>query len=381
VVTRAENTAQKTSLLARLSAGVGAEPRYDGVVQSAFGRMLTYARADKTRPTENFTTEVLAAAIQTDPTPFLICLAGYGLVHSADDVASVDCRTQSGFPGAGIIDLILDVAEPPAFTSVWIEVKVDAPESGRQIDAYREYLALHPDATRPVLLTLGPRPLRNDVDLIWISWQSVWRSVHEATPTSPYWRDFALLLEELGMADRDDEPVAARESAALGDAFALFKKVRRALVNVGKEAQHRWSRLGFATSDGAIGRELLASFQRQGRLFVKVGTSSEAYLLLGIEPRDGESYASFWVETSRQSTALRGQIISVANDAGLPASWERRFSEWGGLQASARLVTLPSSQAVSDWYLRCLDELDASGVLSVVPGIGGNGALSSVDAK
>jgi len=102
---------------------------------------------------------------------------------------------------------------------------------------------------------------------------------------------------------------------------------------------------------------------------VKYGSSSDGYILLGAEARDGESYASVWVETAPRSTALRGELIALADAADPPLAWERKFSEWGGLQQSVRLVALPSSEAVSQWYLECLQELDTAHVLAAIPSL------------
>jgi hypothetical protein len=340
-------------------------------VPSAFTRLFMYSRAEKARATENFTTEALAASIQSDPYPMLHCLASHGLVRSPEDVLGIDVRTQMGIDsGAGIIDLVMDLSERGSYMSLWIEVKVDAPESGAQLDTYRDHIAKHPAGRHPVLAILGPVPLHRAGQTPWISWQSLWKSIRNSGSAGPYWRDFALFLEEIGMADRDDEPITARESAALGDGYALFRKTRRALLDVDLEASKRWPEVAWPTTESVIERGLWRAFRHHGRLFITVGGSSEAYLLLGIDTLDGESYARVWVEAAQRSVELRGTIIATADANRLPELWERKSAAWGGVQASVRLVALTTHDALVAWYLDRLGELQAAGLFAVVPQLG-----------
>jgi len=66
-------------------------------------------------------------------------------------------------PGAGILDLVSDFRYPGSTVEIWIELKVMAGESGRQLDNYREHLATFPADGRPSLVTVARRPIRDPV--------------------------------------------------------------------------------------------------------------------------------------------------------------------------------------------------------------------------
>jgi hypothetical protein len=71
---------------------------------------LTFARATGARPLENFTTEALAAAIASDPSPFLVALESVEL--ALPNIRTVErVQTQVHVPG-GVIDL--EVVAPGA---------------------------------------------------------------------------------------------------------------------------------------------------------------------------------------------------------------------------------------------------------------------------
>ena len=102
---------------------------------STFGQLLRYARSTELEATENFTTEALAACIRSDGGSTVAALAGLGFVEDPAAIAEVSALTQVARPGAGIIDLVLQLRSPERVSEAWVEVKVAAAESGRQIDA------------------------------------------------------------------------------------------------------------------------------------------------------------------------------------------------------------------------------------------------------
>src|SRR3990172_8056806 len=101
---------------------------------STLGRLFDFAKAPNSSAIENFTTEALAGAIRADPRPFLLALRRHDLVRAAP-LTDLDVLTQVVMPGTGILDLVV-VSASPELPELWIEVKVDAAESGRQLDAY-----------------------------------------------------------------------------------------------------------------------------------------------------------------------------------------------------------------------------------------------------
>lgn len=146
------------------------------MARSTFGRLFTYARESKADALENFTTEALAAAIREDPGPVVQLLRGMLLLPSEGDPVDVLPLTQVSVSGAGILDLVIDIRYPTTTVEFWIELKVMAGESGRQLDNYREHLATLPANDRPTLVTVARRPIRNPIEIPWKSWQSIWRA-------------------------------------------------------------------------------------------------------------------------------------------------------------------------------------------------------------
>lgn len=340
------------------------------MARSTFGRLFTYARESKADALENFTTEALAAAIRADPGPVVQLLRGLLLLPSEGDPIDVLPSTQVGVPGAGILDLVIDIRYPTTTVEFWIELKVMAGESGRQIDNYREHLATLPANGRPTLVTVARRPIRNPVEIPWISWQSIWRAADRAPTSSTHWHDLRLFLEEIRMADEFDNPVSAREAASLGDAAGLFGKTRRLLAAVAAEANPRWPSFSWPTDERRIQRVMSTQFGRHGRLFVVAGEAYRAYLIIGVTSIDGEAHVAFWVETREKAIEPRRRVITTADAAGLTADWQRDMGSWGGLHRYERLVGFATQADVVRWFIARFEELDAAGILALIPTLG-----------
>src|SRR6185369_17794793 len=82
------------------------------------------------------------------------------LLPSIDEPLEVIVFTQVGIPGAGIIDLVIDMRYPDVTREIWVELKVMAGESGRQLDNYGDHIRSLPDEHRPTLVTVARRPVR-----------------------------------------------------------------------------------------------------------------------------------------------------------------------------------------------------------------------------
>src|SRR5687767_6719340 len=127
---------------------------------STFFKLLRFGKSTAVEATENFTTEALASCIRSDPRPMLRLLERASVVASADEVSEVVVRTQVSYTGAGIIDLVLQLRLPDAFQEVWMELKVLAGESGRQLDNYRRFIDAQPLTAKPGLVTVSKSPIR-----------------------------------------------------------------------------------------------------------------------------------------------------------------------------------------------------------------------------
>jgi hypothetical protein len=340
------------------------------VARSTFGRLFTYTRETKADALENFTTEALAAAIREDPRPIVQLLRGMLLLPSLDDPIEVIAATQVGVPGAGILDLVLDVRYPGRAVEIWVEVKVRAGESGQQLNNYRNHLSEVPPDGRPRLVTLARVRLGQPDQLPWIPWQSIWRAARGASTSSTYWHDLRSFLEEIGMADAFDDPVSAREAASLDDAASLFGKTRRILAAVGAESNVRWPAFKWPTDERRIQRVLSAQFSRHRRFLMVAGEVYRAYLFVGVTPIEGEAHAAVWVETRDKAVEPRRRIIAAADAAGLSDAWERDMGSWGGLHKFRRLVSFSSHGDVVQWFIDSLEELGQAGILALIPALG-----------
>ena len=110
---------------------------------STLDRLYSYAKSTGAGARENFTTEALAGLIHDDPAPILRVLrdGGHLPLGKPSDIA---LDTQVVLPGAGVLDLVLVIVIDGRRYELWIEVKVNAGESGTQLDAYRDHLARIP---------------------------------------------------------------------------------------------------------------------------------------------------------------------------------------------------------------------------------------------
>src|SRR5438105_1086248 len=103
---------------------------------------------------EDFVTDILAQCIRLDPKPFLAVLQSARVITPSSTTPKIVTYTQVGVSGAGVIDLMLYFGkgfENRNWDQIWIEVKVDSPESGNQIDNYLAYIAAQSKEAQPRL--------------------------------------------------------------------------------------------------------------------------------------------------------------------------------------------------------------------------------------
>lgn len=136
---------------------------------STLYQLLRYARSSKAEAVENFTTEALAAAIRHDATPFVILLREHQLLRRPEPPLEVSVETQVHVRDAGFIDLVTEVRGDSWTEELWLEVKVDAPESGQQLTNYERWIGRLETDAQPVLAVLSKMPLAGHSDTPWIS--------------------------------------------------------------------------------------------------------------------------------------------------------------------------------------------------------------------
>lgn len=273
--------------------------------------------------------------------------------------------TQVAVSGAGVIDLVLYLATADAPVEIWAEIKVDAPESGVQIDNYREFIASRGSAP-PQLITIGKAPVRPDPHLPWISWQSI--REHARRSSQPYWADFAAYLEEIRMADEFDAPITSREAASLSDAVRLLGKTRRLLWPVLEQASSRWPDSPWPKNEEELRRNLAVWYRDRGRYAAEMGDYSRvgAWLAVGVWPGEVETELGLSVITEPKVLQVRQALLALADENNLPVDWERHVAGWEGLRVRERLVAFRDHRDAGEWLLARLAELSEAEVLGVI---------------
>lgn len=322
---------------------------------------------------EDFTTEALAIAIRHDPRPFVEAMRAGGLLpdgYLADDVTPF---TQSVLPAVGRIDLVIQLARAGVVLEHWVEVKVDAPESGNQLDRYRAHLATIPADLRPTLVTLSRRPIRKDGALAWLPWQVVYRAA--VATGGPHWSDFAEWLEEIGMASTHETPLTTSEMEALGAAERLYRKLTFVLADVALEARTAYPLLSWPGDPKAVGVALRGQFEDKGRFTLPIGvTPGRMGLFLGAWIDEGATQVGMWVETNPKYGPQRRRLLQAADEGGLSTEWERRYEDWRALTTVVDLGNATSQSEVVAWYVARLRELSDSGVLALLHSLFGKSA-------
>lgn len=333
---------------------------------STLMRLFRFAKAGKNEAKENFTTEALAAAIRAAPDPFLLAFAP--VLRMSAPLLAVD--TQVPVAGFGIVDLVVQFGDPRAPSSLWVEVKVDAGESGDQLSRYAEYIRSLPEEGRPRLAVLGPARLRDD--LPWVSWQGVRRAVTETKTQIPCWLDLKVYLEEIHMADDYSDPVNTSEASALGPAHALLGKAARILAQFSVRALTSWPSSHWPTDEAAVRKRLGSSFRQWGTLSVdaqvhfRVGVGAGVYH----DKDTGEAGLGVWVYTRPNWVADRERVSRQANTGGLGQHWVPCPGEWEFLGTYKPLREFGAPDAAATWLHDRLLDLERAGVLALLPKLG-----------
>lgn len=338
---------------------------------STLERLFTYAKASEVAARENFTTEALAGAIRIEPDPFLAFLRE-GLLLGPGPVRDLGVNTQVVVPGTGYLDLVVSCVSNEHRVELWGELKIEAGESGTQLDAYQRHIDRLPSALRPKLFTLGPRPLRHDGTIPFLSWHSLRRELL-AQDVGPAWLDFAEYLSEISVSDDFDQPVSAHEAASMPDFLRLHGKVARILHAVSAQASKRWPDLGWPQGETAIRKDLGRRFWEHRDLLVLVqprGRGGVVYVALGAVGEGSEAAVRIDVGTWPAQGDLQRELIDLADRAAMPATWQRSFGNWGGVRITERLVTLGDHATAERWFLERLDTLADAGILGRISAVG-----------
>ena len=340
---------------------------------STLGRLFNYAKAPTSSAIENFTTEALAGAVRDDPRPFAGLLRDAG--HLVDGEGIVEVLTQVVLPGTGVLDL---VARTDRDRELWLEVKVDAGESGTQLDRY--LIAAHASGPAAVLLSLGKRPLRPAQQVPNLTWQALRAVVLSTVRPSPFWRDLIQFMAERGMADTYDEPITPAEAISQATAHSLLRKGVRILAATVRDLADVAPEIRWPATDRDVEVEALGKYLRKGRLFVVGATGRVLYPMVGFDHREAETMASVWLETKPSGLAMQRQVFDRATAVGLGPEWQRLPGRWGGLQVVTPVLELGDHRAVVRWFVERVIELRDAGLLALAVGAPAGGALEPADS-
>jgi hypothetical protein len=318
-------------------------------VPNVLQRLFTFAKATGASPLENFTIAALAAAIRSEPAPFLDVLHRVSPIPG-DSRIPHGVATQVQVRG-GVVDLEV-VLEGATY---WIEVKAHAGEHGHQIRNYQA--AAERDPRHPKLVMLCKRRLRPDLATM------RWNDLRDAMANSAdlRWQDLKQFVEKNSMADSFDEPINLDEFVAAKTTRALLGKMARIAREV-LEVQPITKTIDFPRSDANVASEIVQQFRRHGRFVLASKTYPAVFF--GLIPKDSGAQLAVWVEFRRTDFDGRGKVFAVADkEGGLGETWTRRREGWSRLLATMDIEgTLEQDVAVT-WIGDRIQELDRAGVL------------------
>ncbi len=276
--------------------------------------------------------------------------------YPADRIAhllSVTATTEYHLPGVNVptrrtgrVDVAL--TDQSSGQQVWLEVKVDATESGTQLETYADHGRLM--TPRPVILALarpdawlrepGLDPQGFDIGLL--EWPEIRRVVSEM-PGDPLWAEFVDFLEReqiIGPEVVEDHPLRPYLSVLEGvsDQLALAFPGSPLSWSEGQKWQLRNSAV-------KTGKDRL--------------TTTGGPLTYGLDTRDGQLVWFMDVGTANyQRVPLTIEHLHrVADAAALPLDWRRGSAKRSVLSKTVPLAVRPSIDEAISWFREAIDEL------------------------
>jgi len=335
-------------------------------------RLFRYAKSASA--VENFTTEVLAAAIRIDPTPWLRALGSIGIEIP---VVGVKVDTQVTM-GDGILDLLVT---PMGARCVVVEVKINAGESGDQLRRYLEW-AQSPSFRadeQPHIVVLGPRQITTIEGVRWLSWQTLWKEIRgpRSGGVAAHWTDLATWLEECNMADDSYEPVSLTESGTLDGAHRLLKKAARILTPASQHMNDVWPGSNWPNDIKSVTRQITRRFRHWPSYSIQHQTAYRAGLSIGIFHEDGQGWLGVWVWAPFKRPTERAHIQKLAKL--LPVGWENAPGSAELIGAYKDISEFAGAEEASAWIKGRTNELSAIGMFQLIEGFGREVEQEDVD--
>jgi len=341
---------------------------------SDLGRLFGLCAAGP-KPLENFTTTALAIAINHDQRPIFHALRRFDRTgHESSSFPVLDLFREPAVPLSisaevqqtlwpsddlrlGYLDLVLSVRDSRGVDAyIWVEVKVDAWESGDQISVYLAHAERR--SPRPDVVTLGRTKVTELVPFV--TWSDLVEAVESVSNPHYTWvslREF--LLEK--------KIVRPKVRSVPDDAKACIDVI----VDVNRRIRHLWpaAGTGLAWVDGAL-RKAMEKVTRQELL------ATGGPIIYGLEKADGlwQWCLRFSVAKNSERVPLDGgTVIHAAETGGLSREWRRHPGRSEVLERTLPPGALTSHDDIVQWFDDGLRQLYDAGVL--------NSYLSGLEAK
>lgn len=332
---------------------------------SDLGRLFRLSVAGP-KPLENFTTTALAIAIGHDQRPIKQALRAIDCTCQESDRDPVLRAVKDGalggvlisadtqktlWPvdgsGLGYLDLVLTVRDGQAREStIWVEVKVDAWESGNQLAVYEAQAARC--SSRPAIITLGRTQVSPHVPFL--KWSDVVDAIDSVSDPHYTWaslREF--LLEE--------KIVRPPVTTAPSDVESHIDVI----VAVNGRIRNLWPAVGMAWMDGALRASLHRAVDAKQELITTGGP-----LRYGVECAEGICRWRLALSVARNYERVPLSPLRVLGDAetgGLPQEWLRHPYQPEVLERTLPTGSLTSHDEIVRWFDDGLRQLHDAGVL------------------
>lgn len=334
---------------------------------SDLGRLFRLS-ATGLKPLENFTTAALAIAIVRDPRPIKKALQAIDCTCQENEPHPALVAVKDGLPsgtsigadtqttlwpvdgiGIGYLDLVLKLGNEQApENSIWVEVKVDASESGNQLDVYGAHAARC--SPGPAIITLARTQVRPHVPFL------RWSDVVDAIDSIPDPHYTWLSLREFLLEERIVRPPVPTEPSNVEACIDV-------VVAVNRRVRERWPHGGLAWAvEGALRSALLRSREAKQDLSAEAGP-----ILHGFAFIEGawQWRLAFSVARNYEKVPLDPRrVLSDAETGGLPEEWRRNPYQPEVLERRLQPGGLSSHDDIVRWFDDGLRQLHHAGVLN-----------------
>jgi hypothetical protein len=295
-------------------------------------------------------------------------------------IARIEARTQDYLPicardranveagsiGEGYLDLVLVLTlESGEKVTAWVEVKVDSPENGRQLDVYADHTLL--ETSPPVIFTLSKSEVRPfaghppSVQIGWLSWKDLAAAI-EAPGCGGRWKDLLKFLREEELA----WPPMPRTVVDPEPYLSVLVAVNNQIREYWPTSEIAWSGKNPFKLKAAARTE----YAERNRLIATGGP-----LTYGLVPFDRSWVWSISVGSVNYQCVRfdAGAIVRQADHMELSARWKRIGTRHSALEAHLPLAECSTYEQATAWFGDALRELDEKKTL--------RGFFDGLDAK